>query len=120
MIDNKLYEIYTKTTYDELIACFNKSNTVEEKNFWSSLVQLKTNEFKLKSMYATSELNTNKVPEEVLKNYDKKYKICKVDEHFFLMTNDDWHRVLAAYDDKKQLKNNIDRLIKDYEDKIRR
>lgn len=118
MIDNKLYEIYTKTTSNELIDCFNNADTVEEKDFWSSLVQLKTKEFELKSMYATSKLNTSKVPEEILDYYDKRYKICEVDEHFFLMTNDGWHRVLGAYDDKKQLMDNLDRLIKDYEDKI--
>lgn len=50
-----LYEIYKKLTNEELIAYFNKVNTIEEKDFWSTLVQLRAKEIKIKQMYDNSE-----------------------------------------------------------------
>ena len=54
-MSTSLYEIYKKLTNEELIGYFNKANTVEEKDFWSSLIQLRAKEAKVKQMYDNSE-----------------------------------------------------------------
>lgn len=50
-----LYEIYKKLTNEDLINYFNKAETVEEKDFWSALVQLRAKEIKIEKMYNASE-----------------------------------------------------------------
>lgn len=46
-----LYEIYKKLTNEELRDYFNKADTVEEKEFWSALVQLRAKEIMINKMY---------------------------------------------------------------------
>lgn len=50
-----LYEIYKRLTNEELREHFNKADTVEEKDFWSALVQLRTKEIQINQMYGDSE-----------------------------------------------------------------
>lgn len=50
-----LYEIYKRLTNEELREYFNKADTVEERDFWSALVQLRAKEIKINQMYNDSE-----------------------------------------------------------------
>ena len=42
-----MYNMYKKLTYDDLLHYFHKADTVEEKDFWGTLVQLKLKEEKM-------------------------------------------------------------------------
>ena len=39
-----IYNMYKKLAYDDLLHYFHKADTVEEKGFWGTLVQLKLKE----------------------------------------------------------------------------
>lgn len=54
-----MYKMYKKLTYDELLHYFNKADTVEEKDFWSTLVQLRLKEEKMEELYQNNKKTKN-------------------------------------------------------------
>ena len=46
-----MYKMYKKLTYNELLHYFHKADTVEEKDFWGTLVQLRLKEEKMEELY---------------------------------------------------------------------
>jgi len=61
-----MYEIYKRLTNEELRAYFNKADTVEEKDFWSALVQLRAKEIKINQLYNNSEKELFNLMDEVI------------------------------------------------------